>query len=136
METLPNLDPGDIVVLPLGCIAPLLLRPTTVEGQFEVVDECYVQGVMNGEAVLGPLPSDWKRQIRVDIHGLKVPYFKNTKTGETSPEDPRLGPLPSEWERMDIVRNSDDPLLFTRFRHRQSGEVINSDPRCTASAWA
>ncbi|KAM0798112.1 heterokaryon incompatibility protein-domain-containing protein [Usnea florida] len=46
--------PGDRVCVLLGCRTPLLLRKTSGL-QSQVVGECYIHGVMDGEAFLGPL---------------------------------------------------------------------------------
>ena len=44
---------GDCIYVLLGCSLPMVLRPVegAVDGQFEVVGECYVEGYMNGEVV-------------------------------------------------------------------------------------
>lgn len=47
---------GDVVCVLRGCHVPLVLRPVGEgqgEGRFEVLGECYVHGIMNGEAVRG-----------------------------------------------------------------------------------
>ncbi len=44
-----NVKPGDRVFLPLGCDVPLAIRD--VAGQFELVGDVYVCGLMQGEAV-------------------------------------------------------------------------------------
>lgn len=46
---------GDQICIILGCRSPLVLRPTT-EGTYTVVGECYIHGLMQDEALLGPLP--------------------------------------------------------------------------------
>jgi len=40
---------GDIIVVPLGSSAPWVLRKTDVEGQYTLVVECDVRGIMYGE---------------------------------------------------------------------------------------
>lgn len=42
-------QPGDQVVIILGCATPLVLRP--VNSHYELVGECYVHGIMHGEAM-------------------------------------------------------------------------------------
>ncbi|CAG9986683.1 unnamed protein product [Clonostachys byssicola] len=42
-------DKGDKVVLIAGCHVPFILRPQ-VEGRYSVVGDCYLHGVMDGEA--------------------------------------------------------------------------------------
>lgn len=46
--------PGDIVVVPLGCHSPVVLRPEG-RGEYRFVGDAYVDGYMYGEAV-----SEWK----------------------------------------------------------------------------
>lgn len=46
-------QPGDQVCVLLGGNMPLLLRPAP-NLQYQVVGECYIHGLMHGEAVLGP----------------------------------------------------------------------------------
>ncbi|KAF7534136.1 hypothetical protein G7054_g6470 [Neopestalotiopsis clavispora] len=42
---------GDMVYLVYGCIVPILLRPVDNDkGKFQLVGECYVHGIMQGEA--------------------------------------------------------------------------------------
>ena len=42
-------QPGDKIVILLGCATPLILR--NVQGHYELVGECYVHGIMHGEAM-------------------------------------------------------------------------------------
>lgn len=46
--------PGDIVVVPLGCHSPIVLRPES-RGEYRFVGDVYVDGYMYGEAV-----NEWK----------------------------------------------------------------------------
>lgn len=59
--------------------------------------------------------------------------FVVSGTGETIFEDPRLRPHP-DWERInpgDTGRdlNCDDPEICDLFRHKETGEIRNSDLR-------
>ncbi|KAK3635439.1 hypothetical protein LTR56_014723 [Elasticomyces elasticus] len=42
---------GDVVSIVLGAEAPLLLRPGSKDGAYQIVGESYVYGVMDGEAI-------------------------------------------------------------------------------------
>lgn len=42
---------GDIVVVPLGCSTPILLRPDGRPGEYRYVGDVYIDGYMHGEAV-------------------------------------------------------------------------------------
>lgn len=45
------MTPGDLVVVPLGCSTPILLRPEGGRGEYRFVGDVYIHGYMNGEAV-------------------------------------------------------------------------------------
>ncbi|KAI1368213.1 heterokaryon incompatibility protein-domain-containing protein [Xylaria arbuscula] len=130
------MQPGDVVAVLLGCCAPLVLRP---HGEtYKVVDDCYVHGFMEGQALLGPLERQFHLQNLYYESGRRR-AFVNTYTGACYLQDPRLRgiPLPSEWELAphdDQARVHDDPEVFCRYRHRDTGELINYDPRVTADA--
>lgn len=44
---------GDIICILLGCKCPFVIRPTETEGRYHFVGECYVYGLMCGEAIDG-----------------------------------------------------------------------------------
>ncbi|KAI0180931.1 hypothetical protein GGR52DRAFT_11583 [Hypoxylon sp. FL1284] len=94
---------GDEVYCVLGCCAPLLLRPLR-DGTFRVVGPCIVDGVANGEAFLGPLPTNFRRMITATAFSDRTPVFRNTLTGETTYEDPRLRSLRLNPEDLDAFR--------------------------------
>jgi hypothetical protein len=107
------------------------------DGRYEVVGECYIQGLMDGEALLGLLPEPWKMQIGPGSEGLWAPGFLDQSTGILSHADPRLdalGPVPDEWEAVQSERMPGDPKNFQKFRNRSTGEIINSDPRLLPDA--
>lgn len=113
----------------------MLLRPLP-NGLFTVVGECFVYGLNDGIALLGPFPEHWRVQILNDFTGQFGTYrFFNAQTGALSDEDPRLGPLRG-WERMSVVRTGDDPATFQCFRNNITGEVIKSDPRVSPEGLA
>ncbi|OBS19718.1 hypothetical protein FPOA_11442 [Fusarium poae] len=43
--------PGDIVVVPLGCSTPVLLRPEGTQGEYRYVGDIYIENYMFGKAV-------------------------------------------------------------------------------------
>jgi hypothetical protein len=82
-------QPGDIVCVLFGCPAPLALRPKG-ENKYEVVGKCFVDGIMNDEAVFGELPgSVGYRPCRLEGTTAIYEYF-DKDSAETLPEDPRL----------------------------------------------
>ena len=46
----PTMQTGDVVAVLFGGYTPFVLRPDE-GGQWSLVGECYVQGIMEGEAV-------------------------------------------------------------------------------------
>jgi hypothetical protein len=96
---------GDCVCVILGSTAPLLLRPSS-GGQYKLVGECYIHGLMQGQGLLGPIPSSWERKtyivdgvnIHMMVHGGKrycdgnprKRLFENCETGVRTFFDLRL----------------------------------------------
>ncbi|KAH9986835.1 heterokaryon incompatibility protein-domain-containing protein [Xylariaceae sp. FL0662B] len=89
---------GDEVCVILGCDAPMLLRPCG-DGKFLVVGECFVQGLCQGEAILGPLPHNIRMvRTRLGGDGGLALAIRDMSTGRVSFEDPRLESLPVDLE--------------------------------------
>ncbi|KAL7627071.1 hypothetical protein AAE478_003847 [Parahypoxylon ruwenzoriense] len=131
----PGTQPGDLVCTILGCFSSIVLRAQP-HGAFAVVGGSYVHGLSNGEGVLGPLPAPWQAVFRTDEAGVFVPYFRDPRAGVDSDEDPRLRALDLDpvWECCAGERTRDDPQLYARYRNRDTGEVLNSDPRLLPEA--
>lgn len=90
-------EAGDQICVISGCTTPLVLRPDATE-RHSVVGECYIDGFMDGAAVLGSLPEIWEREMKYDsVSRGQWPIFTNGETGRTQIEDPRLGPLSAGW---------------------------------------
>ena len=88
---------GDEIVVILGCLTPMLLRPTA-QG-YLVVGECYLHGYMQAESLLGPLPHPWQCVSRYSKElGYFCEFFFNKETNQYRLDDPRLGPLPNGWQ--------------------------------------
>lgn len=86
--------PDDEVYVVLGCQVPLILRQND-DGEFAIVGHGYVQGYMEGEALLGRLPSGW-RVVYQDVveNGM---WFDHEDAPSYTRRDPRAGELPSGW---------------------------------------
>ncbi|KIN05381.1 hypothetical protein OIDMADRAFT_51193 [Oidiodendron maius Zn] len=58
-----NVQPGDQICVLFGGSTPYIVRPTSISGEYLFLGECYVHGLMNGEAIQqweeGILPSQW-----------------------------------------------------------------------------
>ncbi|CAF9907047.1 hypothetical protein IMSHALPRED_005426 [Imshaugia aleurites] len=82
---------GDKVCVLLGCSQPLLLRPAPNDSQYQVVGECYVHRLMQGEAFLGKLPDRYQVVDVFDERSRRYHQgFLNRLTGRTQYNDPRL----------------------------------------------
>jgi len=123
----------------LGTYAPIVLCPTSSVSEstesFQVVGECYVHGLSDAVGLLGPVPNPWRPIITGDALGRQRHWFLNVITGELTLDDPRLPPLPYRgWERAVYERSEEDPAVFERFVHLETGETVNHDPRMSAEA--
>ncbi|KAN0117738.1 HET domain containing protein [Hyaloscypha variabilis] len=129
-------QPGDYVAIVLGCDTPIILREVP-SNQYKVVCDCYLHGFMDGEAILGELKSAWRIEIeKEETRKTWTPRYFSTETALECYSDPRLIEIPftQGWEPLKGVQTNDDPIICTSFRHRESGEVINYDPRLTPEA--
>lgn len=122
---------GDCIYTILGCSCPVILRPTT-QGQFLVVGECYLHGMMDEENILGRIPESWQVRISSQYEVVLVEFI-NLDTGYRTCNDPRLPPMPSDWKETEKAAYKDYGL-GTKFMNTLTGETIHSDPRMTADA--
>ena len=82
--------PGDRVCVLLGSDAPFLLRPTG-DKQYQLVGHCYTHGIMSGEALLGPLPGDYRSVLPFDSkRNCYTRAFRSPEKGIIQWNDPRL----------------------------------------------
>ena len=122
---------GDNVCIILGCQTPLILR-SDGRGTRKVIGQCYVHGVMEGEALLGSLPSGWRRgSMHSWQYGRDWPVFVHDETGQLQREDPRLGDLPPGWTRETW---DDDPYIRYVREDGVKSEFPDKDPRMTYEA--
>ena len=113
--------PGDRVCVLLGCANPLVIRPVgACSAQFQVVGAAYIDSMMSGEALLGPLPNHYRHILKYD---RELRYYRhaflNSQTLETQWEDPRWKCLLGEdyEEGLDFksrVENGKESLLRTK----------------------
>ncbi|KAI0811755.1 HET-domain-containing protein [Xylaria sp. FL0064] len=121
---------GDEAFVILGCDSLMIVRPTP-NGEYKVVGNCYIYGAMDGEALLGEVPYPWRVEIISNKRGTWTFGFQNDDLDEWREDDPRLDsiPLPAEWEPIEFEWTRSDPNICRKFRNRDTGEIINSDPR-------
>lgn len=121
---------GDCLCVLLGLDAPILLRPVA-SGNYAVVGICFVHGLMDGEGLLGSIPSPWKVLYKNTLNTSEssIPYFVNSITGERLDLDPRLPPLPEGWESVDRKSSRKSSTSFRGFKNTKTGETFLGDPR-------
>ena len=114
---------GDHIAVLLGCPSPIVLREEE-DGNYLVLGECYVHGLMNGEALLGPLPDGWQQVFRYDGNTQRyADVFCDRRHGTYQYEDPRLGDLPESWSTMV------HPLQYLLFINEKQNLKSLFDPR-------
>jgi hypothetical protein len=126
-------EPGDIVVVLLGCYSMMLLRPCG--DSYKIIGSAYYYGYMYGEALLGPMPETHKVVYQTnETDGGLWPAHLDIVSGKIEVEDPRLRqvPLPAGW-RLD---EHDRKHLFDRFVYEKTGEKTHKDPRLTVDSLA
>ncbi|KAK4693443.1 hypothetical protein P7C71_g3957, partial [Lecanoromycetidae sp. Uapishka_2] len=123
---------GDQICVLLGCQSPLVLRKSGVK-DYLLVGECYVYGVSQGAALLGPLSGGWQAVLRYDQEAEGYyRAFINDDTGAVQMEDPRIGPLPDGWrvashtyqDAYDLYATDSTGEEPTRFDPRMSPEAL------------
>ena len=81
---------GDCVCVLLGSGSPLLLHPTG-NNQYQIIGHCYAHGIMSGEALLGPLPGDYRSVFAFDRTLNRYNHgFHSPERGTIQWSDPRL----------------------------------------------
>lgn len=61
------------------------------------MEECYICGLIDNEALLGPLPRQFPFLWLIDENYGLFEGFINFETGEKVLDDPRLDSFPSGW---------------------------------------
>lgn len=118
--------PGDKICIILGCSSLLVLRSGNGGLNYQVVGECYLDGIMTGEAMLGELPKGWRLILKYyPEHQAHYLAFLDSATGHIQVDDPRLGALTAGW-RFESHKAED---TVNRFVNDRTGEYTYSDPR-------
>ena len=122
---------GDQVVVLLGCDLPLLLRPA--RGSHQVVGQCYVEGLMYAEALLGPMSEGWEYVLRLhEVSGGHYGAFVHRPSGQVQCEDPRLGQLPEGWRVESHELEDAFPIYVNDRTGKFCGKAYATDPRMTS----
>ena len=87
--------PGDIVTVLLGANFPVILRPNR-RGQHQTIGACYFEGFMEGKALLGPYPGNYRAVYWLDrAVGHYILAYVNNDTGGLRYSDPRIRSMSS-----------------------------------------
>ncbi|KAI0425713.1 heterokaryon incompatibility protein-domain-containing protein [Xylaria sp. FL1042] len=113
---------GDEVCVLLGCHTPMVLRRVG-DNVFRIVGECYVLGISEGEALLGPLPDGTRRVFASDVKSGVYSYFVNDRTGYQGLMDPRLPKLLSGLEDFP-EKLSEDPNAKIELNPEQLHDIF------------
>jgi hypothetical protein len=130
-----HLEPKDVICLLLGHSLPAVLRPQP-DGRYLFVGSVYIHGLMDGEALLGPLPTAHEVFVEYTRDSDDVQTFRDVLTGRCTTEDPRLGPLPTEWETIVTKDRLWHAKQVNAWRNRSTQEIMYSDPRLLPDALA
>jgi hypothetical protein len=128
-----DIMPGDKVCVLLGCSYTVILREQP-SGKHLFVACAYVHGLMDGEALLGPLPPGYTVAVERDRNGDNVQTFVDSTTKTETTHDPRLEPLPAAWEPVVVTDRLWPTKLVDAFRHKETEQVLYSDPRLLPDA--
>ena len=118
----------------LGCSCPVILQERT-DNRHLFIGCAYVHGIMDGEALLGPLSN---HTVRVD-HGRNDDVFQifvDATTNTETRHDPRLGPLPTGWDQIVTSDRLWPERTTVAFQDKASGQIMFSDPRLLPPALA
>lgn len=113
---------GDEVCVLLGCHTPMVLRRIR-DDIFRIVGECYVLGISEGEALLGPLLDGTRRLFASDPKSGVHSYFVSDQTGYHNLMDPRLHKLLLGLEDFP-KRLGEDPVAKIQLKAEQLYSVF------------
>jgi hypothetical protein len=81
---------GDRVCILPGCGTPLVVRLSGSDStQYQVVGPCYIDCMMTGEALLGPMPDHFRMVAKIDGELNQEPTFYDERFSKIQSEDPR-----------------------------------------------
>ncbi len=107
------------------------MRPSSVDqSQFQVLGECYVQGLNDGEAILGNLPSH-RRVIRYDENSdTWSDALVDDRTGDVLTLHPALRQMEEGWR----IHNQGKLDGTQRYFNSNTGEISDLHPNLSVDA--
>ena len=124
----------DLAVI-LGCPNVMVLRRAPGEDHYHIVGNAVCSGLMDGEALLGPLPDECDAvSVLNEQTGQSLPAFRDSQTGEVTYADPRLPRLDPKWVDVSADRTLGSAPLH--WRNEETGQVRHylQDPRLDVDA--
>jgi len=125
-----SMQEGDQLVVLLGCDNVMVLRRRLEADHYHVVGNAKCSGLLDGEAILGPLPDEWERvRILNRVNGTYFSAFRERRSRKTTYVDPRLPPLEADWvEVSGDVKPGGYPLWL---HNKTAGQLrdYRQDPR-------
>lgn len=110
---------GDVLVILFG-LPSLIVLHSGAQQQYQVAGLCFAYGLTRGEALVGPVPQQWRFVRR---HSTKDQYavaFQNKQTGEVTTLDPRIN-----WEELEV--DESDPRLDPELSEKGQGPYRRPD---------
>ena len=136
-----DVESGDRISVLVGASIAIVLRPVANRvDTYRIVGPCFLQGIMLGEGLLGPLPDGWS----CILDHTRIWCFGKEGSENLTREDPRLWLLPAPWKaHFCDFKNEDGPCDGTCetdndkasqlnerwFYNTQSKEKTVEDPR-------
>jgi hypothetical protein len=111
-----GIAPGDNVYVVSGCDSAVILRNQPNEKHL-FIGCAHIHGIMDGEALLGPLPEDYMLVIG-DPEAVPAERFRHRATGELTMHDPRLQSLAEDWRHVRTPHRCGPPRWWMLFRTR------------------
>jgi len=135
-----GLGPGcmqknDELAVILGCPNVMVLRRAPEEDYYHIVGNAVCSGLMDGEALLGPLPDECDAvSVLNEQTGQSLPAFRDSQTGGVTYADPRLPRLDPKWVDVSADRTLGSAPLH--WRHEETEQVRHylQDPRLDVDA--
>lgn len=139
-------ESGDRIATLPGLSVAIALRPVgTARDTFQIVGPCFLQGVMFGEGLLGPLPDGWPCEMH-----LSQKWCFRKEGASVTREGPRLWPLPAPWtcrfcdfddergpcsEICEMATDTAGEMVERWFYNAHTKEKTLEDPRLDALAF-
>jgi hypothetical protein len=120
--------PGDTIAILLDCSTPKILRKRP-DGKYLFIGCVHIHGLMDGEALLGPLPDGYEVVIdQVSTNSAdEQQLFVDRVTRRRSPIDPRLGPLAPDWQPVVAADRLWPHKKVNAFKNTKTAAILHTE---------